>query len=90
MKSYKFEILWNTGDYHWDNDPDEEYFTGTIEQLNNYINNKVASRKLKQIGWDEEFADINEDDINELMSTGRIQKTKGNEIWDLHSAEEVA
>lgn len=74
MKSYKFEILQNTGDYHWDNDPDEEYFTGTIEQLNNYINNKVASRKLKQIGWDGEFADINEDDINELMSTSRIQK----------------
>ena len=83
-KSYEFEIWWNTGDYHWDNDPDEEYFTGTIEQLNDYINSKIKNRS--PYSWAEELADLNEDDIDELRSTGRMQKTRGNEIWDIHSA----
>lgn len=83
-KSYEFEIWWNTGDYYWDNDPDEEYFTGTIEQLNDYINSKIKNRS--PYSWAEEPADLNEDDIDELRSTGRMQKTRGNEIWDIHSA----
>lgn len=85
-KSYEFEIWWNTGDYYWDNVPDEEYFTGTVEQLNDYINSEVKSRYPYIKGWDEEPADLNEDDIDELRSTGRMQKTRGNEIWDIHSA----
>ena len=85
-KSYEFEIWWNTGDYYWDNDPDEEYFTGTIEQLNDYINSEVKRKYPFIKGWDEEPADIDEDDIDELRSTGRMQKTRGNEIWDIHSA----
>ena len=82
-KSYEFEIWWNTGDYYWDNDPDEEYFTGTIEQLNDYINSEAKNRA--PYSWAEEPADLNEDDIDELRSTGKMQKTRGNEIWDIHS-----
>jgi len=88
-KSYEFEIWWNTGDCYWDNDPDEEYFTGTIEQLNDYINSEVKSRYPFIKGWDEEPADLNEDDIDELRSTGRMQKTRGNEIWDIHSVKDL-
>lgn len=87
-KSYKFEIWWNTGDWYWDNEPDEEYFTGTIEQLNDYINSKVKDMHLEHIGWEDEPADINEDDIRELKSTGRLQKCEGNVVWTLHSAED--
>lgn len=86
-KSYEFEIWWNTGDCYWDNDPDEEFFTGTVEQLNDYINNKIKGMRLRQTNWDDELADINEEDINELMSVGRMKKTRGNEIWNLHSAK---
>ena len=84
-KSYEFEIWWNTGDCYWDNDPDEEYFTGTIEQLNDYINSEAKNNRAPYT-WAEEPADLNEDDIDELRSTGRMQKTRGNEIWDIHSA----
>lgn len=87
-KSYKFEIWWNTGDWHWDREPDIEFFTGTIKQLNDYINSKVEDMGLEHIGWDEERADIDEEDINELMSTGTLQKCEGNVVWMLRSVKE--
>lgn len=34
----KFEILWNTGDIHWDNDPDEETFEGDYNDIQEYMN----------------------------------------------------
>lgn len=44
---------------------------------------------LDDIGWDEEFADINEEDIKELMSTDTLQKCEGNVIWTLNSVKEL-
>lgn len=89
MKSYKFEIWWNTGDWYWDNEPDIEFFNGTIDQLNDYINGIVKDMHLEHIGWEDEPADINEEDIRELKSTGRLQKCEGNVVWMLHSVEDL-
>ena len=89
MKPYKFEIWWNTGDWHWDNEPDIEFFDGTVDQLNDYINDKVKGMNLEHIGWDEELADINEEDIEELKSTGSLQKCEDNVVWMLRSAKDL-
>lgn len=38
-KYYEFYIEWNTGDMYWDDEPDSEYFYGTVEELMDYLKN---------------------------------------------------
>lgn len=33
MKEYDFRIQWNTGDMYWDNEPEVEEFSGSIDEL---------------------------------------------------------
>ena len=60
-EKHQYFLEWNTGDYYWDNPPDEEDFEGTLDELYEHIGNNRESDFEEKLAKGETVYDENEE-----------------------------
>lgn len=81
-EKYNFYLQWNMGDMYWDDFPKDEEFTGTFDELQNYLNENYSYGVEMPKGWQEQLLNSEAvlDEIGDIVRVFITDHFKG-EIW---------